>query len=247
MTVNYNQYLSEQINSLATQRKSDRTKARLRQAAADVLAEKGYRDMKVSDICESAGLASGTFYLYFQNKAEISVVVLRDFLDFIDTIYTAHPSDNDPFQAMYHANLKWIESIRSNTGLFRCILQVDDEFQEVFELIHVINSKYYERIARRCIKFYEAQTQSNPDDALMTVITLSTYSIGSMMDELARKLVVVPDQSLHRLVAAVVPTNEELAEFLSLLWFRALYGSNPKGHTFSGQASKTLARFQLPF
>ncbi|MBX7160109.1 MAG: TetR/AcrR family transcriptional regulator [Acidimicrobiia bacterium] len=48
-----------------------RTLARLLAAGLDVLAERGYREARVDDICEKAGVSHGTFYLYFANKGEL--------------------------------------------------------------------------------------------------------------------------------------------------------------------------------
>jgi TetR/AcrR family fatty acid metabolism transcriptional regulator len=48
----------------------DKRSAILR-AAAQVFAEKGYFNSKVSDIAQEAGIADGTVYLYFRSKDEI--------------------------------------------------------------------------------------------------------------------------------------------------------------------------------
>lgn len=48
-----------------------RTLARLLEAGLAVLAEKGYRQTRVDDICRQAGVSHGTFYLYFANKREL--------------------------------------------------------------------------------------------------------------------------------------------------------------------------------
>jgi AcrR family transcriptional regulator len=43
----------------------------LLKAARDVFANKGYHDAKVDDICAIAGVAKGTFYLYFPDKRSV--------------------------------------------------------------------------------------------------------------------------------------------------------------------------------
>lgn len=45
-------------------------------AATSVFARKGYRNASVSDIIEAAGIARGTFYLYFQSKEEIFLALI---------------------------------------------------------------------------------------------------------------------------------------------------------------------------
>src|SRR5262245_3697821 len=50
-------------------------------AAVWVFARKGYRRAAVSDIIERAGVARGTFYLYFDSKERVLLAVLEDFHD----------------------------------------------------------------------------------------------------------------------------------------------------------------------
>jgi AcrR family transcriptional regulator len=50
-------------------------------AAGWAFARKGYRATAVSDIITRAGVARGTFYLYFDGKEEIFLAVVEDFHD----------------------------------------------------------------------------------------------------------------------------------------------------------------------
>ena len=54
------------------------TRGRLLEAAERVFAELGYHDASIVKITEAAGVAGGTFYLYFQGKAEIFDELVRD-------------------------------------------------------------------------------------------------------------------------------------------------------------------------
>jgi len=51
----------------------------LLQAATEVFHEHGFHRAKVSDITAAAGVAQGTFYLYFPSKEEIFLELLRRF------------------------------------------------------------------------------------------------------------------------------------------------------------------------
>ncbi len=57
---------------MATERvdKKERRQELLR-AARDVFARKGYHDAKVEDVCAAAGVAKGTYYLYFKDKRAV--------------------------------------------------------------------------------------------------------------------------------------------------------------------------------
>ena len=55
-----------------------KTRARLLEAAEKCFAEAGYHDTSVVKITEAAGVAQGTFYLYFASKKEIFDELVRD-------------------------------------------------------------------------------------------------------------------------------------------------------------------------
>lgn len=54
------------------------TKERLLAAAEDVFAELGYHDASIVKITEAAGVAMGTFYLYFKSKLQIFEELIED-------------------------------------------------------------------------------------------------------------------------------------------------------------------------
>lgn len=51
--------------------KGTQTRRRLLAAAEQVFAERGYHDASIVKIAEAAGVAGGTFYIYFKTKQEI--------------------------------------------------------------------------------------------------------------------------------------------------------------------------------
>lgn len=65
--------------------------------AAKLFGEKGYHATSISDIIQSAGIARGTFYLYFQNKRAIFEEVLDDLVVRIkERIRVVDISENAP-------------------------------------------------------------------------------------------------------------------------------------------------------
>jgi AcrR family transcriptional regulator len=55
-----------------------RTRQRLLDAAEHVFTEHGYHDASIVKITDTAGVAMGTFYLYFRSKKELFDELLRD-------------------------------------------------------------------------------------------------------------------------------------------------------------------------
>ena len=66
------------VDGRALGRRGARTRTRLLEAAEDVFAQVGYHEASIVKITEAAGVAMGTFYLYFRSKKEIFDELLRD-------------------------------------------------------------------------------------------------------------------------------------------------------------------------
>lgn len=56
---------------LTRQEKSERTRAAICQAAAEIIGEYGYANASISRIMERAGLGHGTFYAYFDSRQDL--------------------------------------------------------------------------------------------------------------------------------------------------------------------------------
>src|SRR5438270_4285476 len=64
----------------------DERRAQLVNAARDVFGGKGYHAATVDDITRAAGVAKGTFYLYFDEKREVYYDLVRSFLQHVKDI-----------------------------------------------------------------------------------------------------------------------------------------------------------------
>ncbi|HUT52837.1 MAG TPA: TetR family transcriptional regulator [bacterium] len=53
-------------------------KAEIVRTAIEVFSRKGYHNARVSDITRRAGISTGTFYVYFENKRELFIEVVED-------------------------------------------------------------------------------------------------------------------------------------------------------------------------
>ncbi len=59
-------------------RRRQRTIAQLRQAALELLLEKGYDAVSIQDITDRADLGRGTFYIYFRSKEDIVWSIIEE-------------------------------------------------------------------------------------------------------------------------------------------------------------------------
>lgn len=74
---------------LTRQERSERTRAAICQAAAEIIGEYGYANASISRIMERAGLGHGTFYAYFDSRQDLFDALLpmkgAEVLDFIQS------------------------------------------------------------------------------------------------------------------------------------------------------------------
>lgn len=214
-------FLEERLKVSPPPTKGLRTRERLKIAAAKVLEEKGYHALRVTDVTETAGVSEGSFYVYFRDKTDATLAVLTTLLDDFFSVDLTSDADGGPFDSLRRTNRRWLAICRGNSGLMRCILQVGDEDADFAKLVQSTNRKWYERIAASVIRRY-------PQGALSdSAVLLVAYMLGAMMDDLARKLIVYPDEGLQALLDQLGAGDGEIADAASTLWMRILYPGHP--------------------
>lgn len=102
------------------------TRQNILDAAVRIFREKGFQKARVSDIVSAAGLAQGTFYLYFKSKEEIAREICRSFMEGLTHIFD---SDEDVFTSRTLEELR----LRLRRMLVEAlsILQADAEAAEI--------------------------------------------------------------------------------------------------------------------
>ena len=209
--------LDHRLKTSPPKRKGDRTRERLKLAAARVLERVGYHAMRIVDVTEQAETSDGSFYIYFKDKKEITLAVLQEFLEGMQQVEMSGDAPYSPFQSIREANLHWLGIIRANAGLMRCVLQLSDEDPEFGRISHTNNRVWHERIARSVVRNY-------PEGAIDYKAALfASLALGAMMDELIRRVAIYPDEGLVEFLGETCPSDEDLADALSVIWFRTLY------------------------
>lgn len=70
--------MTSELERPARTERGNRTRAKLLSAAEEVFAELGYHDASIVKLTEAAGVAQGTFYLYFGGKQQIFEELVAD-------------------------------------------------------------------------------------------------------------------------------------------------------------------------
>ena len=116
-----------------TRTEEDR-KEQILAAARVVFDEKGYEGATVSDIVKRAGVAQGTFYLYFASKRDAVVELARKPMEEIAARMEAAGASVGSFEEMLRAAVKMaFEFERPNMDLCRLITQTHQSSKDYLE------------------------------------------------------------------------------------------------------------------
>lgn len=214
-------YLERRLATDPPAQKGQRTRERLKISTAKVLSERGYHALRVADVTEAAGVAEGSFYVYFRDKTDASVAVLTSYLEEFSSQFMPGSGQPSAYLAMQFSNRAWIRLCRANMGLVRCILQLGDEIPAFAELTARTNHDWYRRVASSVVHHYPAGAADE------RAVLLAVYLLGSMMDELTRKFLVYPQRQLLELLRALRLDDDGLADAATVLWMRCLYPAAP--------------------
>jgi len=106
--------------------------AQIKEAALQVFAEQGYHATSVTDLVKAAGVARGTFYLYFESKDALFLELLDDLIDELRAgIKGVDPSPGQPtvreqLPRVVHRVLHAVDANRALTRiLFREAIGLD--------------------------------------------------------------------------------------------------------------------------
>ena len=211
-SLSFVEYLERNLAESPPPKKGACTRERIKIATARMLEEHGYHMMRIKDITRCAGISEGSFYIYFTDKKDASLTTLTSFIiDFVDNI--APPEAvYAPFESIRAANRRWFRICRTNGGLMRCIYQLGDEDSDFARFFQRTIRQWYERTSGN-IRFDRRHADGK-------TVLLAVYLMGSMMDELVRKLIVFPDPEFRELLDAWDADDDAVADAASLVWIR---------------------------
>ncbi len=213
----FSEQLAAQIETMQGQPKREKTRAKILAATAKQLEKVGYDALTVDDIIHEVGMARGTFYIYFESRSfAVEAVMMAYFKALADN--RPKVTSPDPFDAIMEFNRYYVANYERNSALAACIEPLCREREEISQLRQQSNHDWCQSVVRdlekRC-----------GDAALQTpaaVKTLLIWSMSSLVDELLREMFI--NKSPH--LVHLTDNTDQVAELISLVWFRALYAQD---------------------
>lgn len=193
-----------------TRRKGDRTRINLMIAGSRFLAEHPLDRLTVSAICRSAGVAHGTFYLYFKDRNDLAGGVLGAFVDYVQLqMRMAARSTGDTTRNTTQAYMRVFEA---NPVLMKSLVAGGDAFPEARAAFQRLNHDWIEEVVRSAMRS-ETESARNKADLMRRA-----YALGGMVDQYLTALFVTDDPW----VQALSQDRTEVLDMLTDLWKRGM-------------------------
>jgi AcrR family transcriptional regulator len=202
------------------------TKVRLKDATRTVLERVGYRQMRVADIAQEAGVAVGLFYHYYADIKTVTCEILSDFMAQMTDAAREVPRSDDLFATLCAQFEVLIGHFEQQPGLMRCMIQVSDEIPEFGEIWERSNQQWTRSFARYLSDSLGAERPS-PDTML-----LIAYCLGSISDGVLHERYVLRNPDL----VPRIKSTKDLSQLMATLIYRAVFLSNPPPESLMGSA-----------
>jgi AcrR family transcriptional regulator len=185
-----------------------RTRERLIAAGRHVFEQAGYLNARLSDISKAAGVAAGSFYVYFASKQEIFAVVLERVQDEMVHLHIGDGGSVDQLTAEIEAgNRAYLDWYRRNALFMRALEQAATSDEGLRE----VRRRRGEAFARRNARRIRALQAKGWADARLDPL-LAAKAVDGMVGRMAYATYVLGDEC----------TFEDLVTILTQLWVNAL-------------------------
>ncbi|UUV23999.1 MULTISPECIES: TetR family transcriptional regulator [Lysinibacillus] len=114
------------------------------QAAIEVFREKGIEKTKVSDIVKAAGIAQGTFYLYFPSRLSVMPAIAKNMVERIIATLDEGISSHKPFEQQLEEVVEMVFLITKDYGDIVALIYAGIAQTEHLKEWENIYAPYYE-------------------------------------------------------------------------------------------------------
>jgi AcrR family transcriptional regulator len=113
------------VTEVKRQARAERTRAALLRGAREVFEERGFLDAKISEICDRAGVAYGSFYTHFADKDAVFAELIDAMLRGLLTVMRAEALNGDgPEARIARANRAYLRAYQKSARLMAVFEQV---------------------------------------------------------------------------------------------------------------------------
>lgn len=137
------------------ERKKQRTRQAIADAALRLFAERGYEETTIADIATAADVSPRTFFSYFPSKEDVVFAEVDDRLAEVRDGMARRPPDETPLESMRRIVLEMIEAIAAAEGEYgsvqvRLILERPSLQARALQRMNDAEREVVDQLARLC-------------------------------------------------------------------------------------------------
>jgi AcrR family transcriptional regulator len=206
------------------------TRDRLKAAMVALLQDHPFHEIRLEDIAERAGVRVSLIYHYFRSKTDITYEVLDDMLTAFQAEVAGRSRSDNPLEAIHFANRRMIALYAGNPGAMRCLLEAHEDLAQFARMWRDLTLGWNRRIAASLARQFPKAFSSNAEYLALA------YALAGTVDNFLYEYYVLGNPALHK----AYDSEEEVARFLTTIWYRALYLKNPPAGFLPGGGFKGL-------
>ncbi len=191
-----------------------RSRDKLKGATSELLNERGFRQIRVQDVTERAGVAAGLFYRYFRDLREIVYEVSKEFMEQLNAQTGDLASAAHPYDQIYERHSLALNLFTQNPGIVRCMFQHDGDYPEFGLAWKAAAHDWNLQVA----DFLQANISIDAEHAQHTAFVLGAMTEGVFFQYLIRHTEDLEDMG---------PVPNDIAEMISVMWYRTIFLGNP--------------------
>ncbi len=194
------------------------TRALIMEAGVRVLDRTNFFDVGVDEIVQEAGLARGTFYIYFRDKYDLLAALIRRLNEeLFEQSHVRLEGPTTPYDRIRLSLRRVISAWEQHASIFRAMTQVSLSKPEFLELDQQLRMPFIRQI-RRDIERTIAEGHAPPIDAAVTA-----KALAAMMDKFCLTWFAMDEPPYPTASQDIESVTDNLAQ----LWFRVIYGADP--------------------
>lgn len=213
--------LAKRAKSAGGAPKRTRTRLGLLAATAAEMEIAGYYGLTIDGIVDRAGLARGTFYLYFANRAEAAFAVIRAFNALMRRARPRGGKSLPAFESIYRMNRFYVDCYWRNAVLLAGKEALMRDKPEMARERDFLNHRWARAILRDLVQRAGGGGSLGNDPSALLAVRI----VIAMADEILREAYIYRTP----LLGPLTEDREQFAKILSFVWYRSVFGCDPKG------------------
>jgi len=211
--------LEQRAIVLRKRRKRIRSKAALIAATARELEKGGFDALTIEGISEAAGMARGTFYLYYRNRGDIAAAVMKYYWALVRIHRPTGGARLPVRESIHRMNLFSANLAMKNARLLSGRETLMQENPVLARRLQSVNHAW----ANRIVEDIKTRGGTRPHDETPEFLHLKVRAVITMSDALLRDIYRNSDHNDTR-----APVDLDLVvRVMDDLWLRALYANTP--------------------